>query len=62
MAEIEIVFADDGTPFVVVDGIKVAKRGAAGSAQARQWISLEPGWRVSGTARLSISYEAPERQ
>jgi hypothetical protein len=32
--------------FVVVDGVKVAKRGKPGTPQAKTWISLEPGWVV----------------
>ncbi len=32
--------------FVVVDGVKIAKRGQPGTAQAGTWISLEPGWAV----------------
>jgi hypothetical protein len=32
--------------FVVADGVKIAKRGAPGTAQAKTWVSLEPGWRV----------------
>lgn len=32
--------------YIVADGIRIAKRGHPGSAQARTWISLEPGWRI----------------
>jgi hypothetical protein len=32
--------------FVVVDGVKVAKRGRPSTPQAGTWVSLEPGWRV----------------
>jgi hypothetical protein len=32
--------------FVVVDGVRIAKRGRPGTPQAKTWISLEPGWRV----------------
>jgi hypothetical protein len=32
--------------FIVLDGIKIAKRGKHGTAQAGQWVSLEPGYRV----------------
>jgi hypothetical protein len=46
--------------FVVVNGIKVAKRARPGTPLARTWVSLEPGWRVSGTERLDISYDPPE--
>ena len=32
--------------FVVIDGIKIAKRGRPGTRQAMTWVSLKPGWRV----------------
>jgi hypothetical protein len=32
--------------FVIVDGVKIARRGAPGTAQAKTWVSLEPGWCV----------------
>jgi hypothetical protein len=38
--------SDGHDVFVVVDGVRVAKRGRPGTAQARTWVSLEPGWRV----------------
>jgi hypothetical protein len=42
---VEIVSNGDDL-FIVADGLKIAKRGRPGTAQARTWISLEPGWRV----------------
>jgi hypothetical protein len=42
---VEIV-GDGDDLFVVADGVKIAKRGRRGTAQARTWVSLEPGWRV----------------
>lgn len=45
---VEMVF-DDEDAFVVVAGVKVAKRGLpaqAETAQANAWVSLEPGWKV----------------
>lgn len=41
---IEIV-SDGDDLFVLADGVKIAKR-LPGTAQARTWVSLEPGWRV----------------
>jgi hypothetical protein len=32
--------------YVVIDGVKIAKRGRPGTPQAKTWVSLEPGWRV----------------
>jgi len=36
--------------FVFVDGVKVAKRGYPGTAQAGTWVSLEPGYAVFSNA------------
>ena len=37
----------DGTDlYAVFHGVRIAKRGAKGTPQARTWISLEPGYRV----------------
>lgn len=55
---IEMV-SDGEDIFVVVNGVRVAKRGRPDTPQARAWISLEPGWRVDGTDRLRISYDPP---
>jgi hypothetical protein len=32
--------------FVLIDGVKIAKRGTPDTAQAMTWILLEPGWTV----------------
>ena len=40
------IVGDDSDIFVVAGGVKIAKRGRPGSAQAGTWISLEPGWSV----------------
>jgi hypothetical protein len=37
---------DGENVFVLVDGMKIAKRGAPHAAQAQTWIMLEPGWIV----------------
>ena len=37
----------DGTDlYAVFHGVRIAKRGAKGTPQARTWISREPGYRV----------------
>jgi hypothetical protein len=36
---------DDGL-YIVVDGVKIAKRGERGTTQGKTWVSLEPGWSV----------------
>jgi hypothetical protein len=32
--------------YVVVDGVRVARRGRPGTPQADTWIVMEPGWQV----------------
>lgn len=41
-----IVETADADMFVVVDGLRIAKRGQPNTPQARTWIALEPGWEV----------------
>jgi hypothetical protein len=44
----------DGTGiYVVIDGVKIAKRGDPRTPQAKTWVSLEPGWRVFDNADLT---------
>ena len=45
MSEV-ILEVDDEHIFVIVDGVRVAKRGRPSPPQAMTWISLEPGWEV----------------
>jgi hypothetical protein len=51
----------DGTGlFVVLNGIKIANRAHPDTPQARQWVSLEPGYRVLDAKyphRLVIEYQ-----
>jgi len=37
---------EGGDLFVVVDGLRVAKRGRPGTQAAKAWIPLKRGWRV----------------
>jgi hypothetical protein len=37
---------DGENTFVLVDGVKIAKRDRRGTAHANMWIMLEPGWIV----------------
>jgi hypothetical protein len=39
--------------FVMLNGIKIAKRGHPGTPYARRWISLEPGYAVYQSADYS---------
>jgi hypothetical protein len=45
----DVTVQSDGTDiFVVVDDLRIARRARPGTPQAGTWISLEPGWRVTG--------------
>lgn len=50
---------DGADMFVIVDGVKVARRGRPGTPQAKIWVSLEPGWTVLDCAsgEIEISHE-----
>ena len=51
--------ADSNDIFVVLDGVKIAKRGQPGTPYAKAWISLEPGWSVLDREKgVEISYQA----
>jgi hypothetical protein len=47
-AKIEIVTEgdEDVAIYVVMGGIRIAKRGTPETPQAGQWVSIEPGWVV----------------
>jgi hypothetical protein len=42
----ELLRDDEDNVFVLVDGMKIAKRGLPDTAHAMTWIMLEPGWIV----------------
>jgi hypothetical protein len=44
--ELEMKCDDRGDLFMFLDGVKIAKRGRLGTPQAKQWVSLEPGYTV----------------
>jgi hypothetical protein len=46
MSDITII-GDSNDIFVVVGGVKIAKRGQAGTPEAGTWISLKAGWTVT---------------
>ena len=65
--EVEIEIIGDGEDiYIIVDGVKIAKRGHPGTLQAKTWIALEPGWNVSGGRSddepLEIEYSGEGRQ
>src|SRR5215475_2907237 len=46
--------------FVLVGGVKIAKRGLRGTAYAATWITLQPGWLVrdvKGGKAIEVRYE-----
>jgi hypothetical protein len=46
--------------FVLVGGVKIAKRGVRGTAHAATWITLQPGWLVrdvKGGNAIEVRYE-----
>ena len=51
---------ENGDIFVLVGGMKIAKRGLPDTPQADTWIMLEPGWMVrdvKGGTAIQVSYE-----
>jgi hypothetical protein len=45
------IICDGHDIFVILpDGLRIARRGYPGTAQARTWVPLEPGWSVVDTA------------
>ena len=53
----KVVLYEDGQDvFIVVNDVKIAVRGKPGSAHT--WVSLEPGWTVTGgPGHISVTYE-----
>jgi hypothetical protein len=44
--------------FVIIDGLKIAKRGHPGTRHAGTWISLEPGWTVQEDhSKIAVEYQ-----
>jgi hypothetical protein len=59
-ASCEIHRDENGDVFVLVGGVKIAKRGLPGTAHANTWIMLEPGWMVrdvKGGTAIEVRYE-----
>jgi hypothetical protein len=56
----EIQKDENGDVFVLIGGVKIAKRGLPGTAHANTWIMLEPGWMVrdvKGGKAIEVSRE-----
>ncbi|MCC6888513.1 MAG: hypothetical protein IT536_08275 [Hyphomicrobiales bacterium] len=54
------MICDGKDMYVVIDGVKIAKRGHKGTPQAKTWVSLEPGWSVIDTkdgTGIEVAYE-----
>ena len=45
--------ATDDDIFVLLDGVRIAKRGYPNAPEARTWVSLEPGYTVRDNADLT---------
>jgi hypothetical protein len=43
---LEMKCDDRGDLLMLLDGVKIAKRGRPGTRQAGQWVSLKPGYTV----------------
>ncbi len=48
---------DGNDLYVVVDGLRVAKRGRPGTQAAKAWIPLKPGWTVFDGANGAVQVE-----
>jgi hypothetical protein len=51
---------ENGDVFVLIDGMKIAKRGQPDTPHAHTWIMLEPGWfvrDVKGGKAIEVRYE-----
>ncbi len=65
---IEAEFVGDGQDiFIVVQGVKIARRGRPNTPEAKTWVSLEPGWSVldgprkpDGSGSFRIEYDRPQ--
>jgi hypothetical protein len=56
----EVVEATNNQPqdlFVVLNGVRVAKRGQPGTPQAKTWVALEPGHQVYDRGRGKLTVE-----
>jgi hypothetical protein len=52
-----------GDLFMIFDGVEIAKRGRPGTPQARQWVSLEPGYTVHMTeTEMVVEYNGVRLQ
>jgi hypothetical protein len=40
--------------FIVVDGVRVARRGYPGTPQAKTWVSIEPGYEVRDKGKRGL--------
>jgi hypothetical protein len=60
--KVEMV-SDGNDIFVIANGVRIAKRGRPGTAQAKTWISLEPGWTVldDPNHQIAVEYTQPEQ-
>ena len=50
--------SDDSDIFILIDGVKIARRGYPCTPQAGTWVTLEPGWEVFDVPpdQLEVTY------
>jgi hypothetical protein len=51
MIDVRILCGSAADTFVMVDGLRIARRGYPGTPQAGNWVLLEPDWEVVDDAR-----------
>jgi hypothetical protein len=62
MVDVKILCGSAADTFVVVDGVRIARRGYPGTSQAGSWVSLEPGWEVVDDGRPEHNRHQTQRR
>lgn len=55
-----VIFGDGEDIFIILDGVKIAKRGHPGTPYAGTWVSLEPGYTVRDCQGTVFSEDGEE--
>jgi hypothetical protein len=48
-----VMHYDGENLFIILDGVKIAKRGEPGTRHAKTWVPIEPGWTVRDNDTLT---------